>query len=56
MFPAYDDPSNHWTMYNSRGTRVEVHLLSEGTPKRPKSVRDLQALGMWADREEIRTA
>jgi hypothetical protein len=34
------------------GTLVEVHVPEE-PPKRPKSVRDFAAFGMWADREDI---
>jgi predicted DNA-binding antitoxin AbrB/MazE fold protein len=34
------------------GTTVEVHIPGEG-PRRPKSVREFAAFGMWADREDI---
>lgn len=37
----------------AEGMRVEVHLPTEGTPKKPKSAPNLQAFGMWADREDI---
>ena len=37
----------------TEGTRVEVHLPSEEAPKRPKSVREFAAFGMWADRDDI---
>jgi hypothetical protein len=37
----------------SEGTRVEVHVLVEAAPTRPKSVRDLPIFGMWADRDDI---
>ena len=37
----------------TEGTRVEVHVLEESEPKRPKSVRDSPIFGMWADREDI---
>ncbi|MGA3026160.1 MAG: antitoxin family protein [Bryobacteraceae bacterium] len=36
----------------SEGTRVEVHV-SEQPRRRPKSVREFAAFGMWADREDI---
>ena len=36
----------------TEGTRVEVHFA--GQPRRrPKSVREFAAFGMWADREDI---
>lgn len=35
------------------GTTVEVHNPAADTPKRPKSIRDFAAFGMWADREDI---
>lgn len=37
----------------TEGTRVEVHVLVEALPKRPKSVRDLPIFGIWADRDDI---
>ena len=37
----------------TEGTRVEVRVLLEAAPKRPKSVRDLPIFGMWADRDDI---
>jgi hypothetical protein len=37
----------------TEGTRVEVHVVVEPRPKRPKSVRDLPIFGMWADRDDI---
>ncbi len=36
----------------SEGTRVEVHVAAENAPKRPKSVREFAAFGMWADRDD----
>ena len=36
----------------TEGTRVEVHV-AEQSPRRPKSVREFAAFGMWADREDI---
>lgn len=37
----------------AEGTRVEVHLPGGNTPKRPKSVREFAAFGLWADRDDI---
>jgi len=37
----------------AEGTRVEVHLPAEAARKRPKSVRQFAAFGMWADRDDI---
>jgi hypothetical protein len=37
----------------AEGTRVEVHVTAEDAPKRPKSVREFAAFGMWADRDGI---
>lgn len=37
----------------TEGTKVEVHVLDESTPKRTNSVRDLAIFGMWADRTDI---
>ena len=34
------------------GTVVEVYLPAAGD-RRPKSVRDLGAFGMWADRDDV---
>ena len=36
----------------TEGTRVEVHV-PEQPCRRPKSVREFAAFGMWADREDI---
>jgi len=36
----------------NEGTRVEVHV-PEQPRRRPKSVREFAAFGMWADREDI---
>ena len=36
----------------TEGTRVEVHV-AEQPRRRPKSVREFAAFGMWADREDI---
>jgi predicted DNA-binding antitoxin AbrB/MazE fold protein len=36
----------------TEGTRVEVHV-GEQPRRRPKSVREFAAFGMWADREDI---
>jgi len=36
----------------TEGTRVEVHV-AERPRRRPKSVREFAAFGMWADREDI---
>ena len=35
------------------GTIVEVRVVEEATPTRPKSMRDLPIFGMWADRDDI---
>lgn len=38
----------------AEGTRVEVHVSAEAAPRRrPKSVREFAAFGMWAGREDI---
>lgn len=37
----------------TEGTRVEVHVLAEAAPKRPRSVRDWPIFGMWAGRDDI---
>jgi predicted DNA-binding antitoxin AbrB/MazE fold protein len=37
----------------TEGTRVEVYVPAEGAPARPRSLRDLAAFGMRADREDI---
>jgi predicted DNA-binding antitoxin AbrB/MazE fold protein len=37
----------------TEGTRVEVHVPAEDAPRRPKSVREFSAFGMWADRHDI---
>jgi AF2212-like protein len=37
----------------TEGTRVEVYVPMEVSPKRSKSVRDLPIFGMWADRDDI---
>ncbi len=37
----------------AEGARVEVHVLAEGMLKKPKSVREFAAFGMWADRDDI---
>jgi hypothetical protein len=36
----------------TEGTRVEVHVPTD-QPRRPKSVREFAAFGMWADRDDI---
>jgi predicted DNA-binding antitoxin AbrB/MazE fold protein len=36
----------------AEGARVEVHVAAPPL-RRPKSVRELAAFGMWADRENI---
>jgi predicted DNA-binding antitoxin AbrB/MazE fold protein len=36
----------------TEGARVEVHV-AEQSRRRPKSVREFAAFGMWADREDI---
>ena len=36
----------------SEGTRVEVYVPGD-RPQRPKSVRELAAFGLWADRDDI---
>lgn len=36
----------------TEGTRVEVHVASERV-RRPKSLREFAAFGMWADRDDI---
>jgi hypothetical protein len=36
----------------TEGTRVEVHVPAE-RPRRPKSVREFAAFGMWANRDDI---
>ncbi len=36
----------------AEGTEVQVHVPTE-RPSRPKSVRELAAFGMWADRDDI---
>ena len=36
------------------GTRVEVHVPSEGEPARKRrSIKDLPFYGMWAERDDI---
>jgi predicted DNA-binding antitoxin AbrB/MazE fold protein len=37
----------------SEGTKVEVQIPDEQPRRRPKSVREYAAFGMWADRDEI---
>ena len=38
----------------TEGTRVEVHVREAAErPPFPKSLRDLAAFGMWADRDDI---
>jgi predicted DNA-binding antitoxin AbrB/MazE fold protein len=37
----------------TEGTRVEVHIPGEQLRRRPKSVREFAAFGMWADRDDI---
>ena len=37
----------------TEGTRVEVHIPGEQPRRRPKSVREFAAFGMWADRDDI---
>jgi predicted DNA-binding antitoxin AbrB/MazE fold protein len=37
----------------TEGTRGEVHVPAEDAPKRPKSLREFAAFGMWADRDDI---
>jgi hypothetical protein len=36
----------------AEGTEVQVHLPAE-RPRRPKSVREFAAFGMWADRDDV---
>jgi hypothetical protein len=36
----------------AEGTEVQVHLPAE-PPRRPKSVREFAAFGMWADRDDV---
>jgi predicted DNA-binding antitoxin AbrB/MazE fold protein len=38
----------------AEGTLVKISVPVEASPKRRKSVRDLPAFGMWADRDDIR--
>ena len=37
----------------TEGTRVEVQIPDEHPRRRPKSVREYAAFGMWADRDDI---
>ena len=37
----------------TEGTKVEVHVREQCVVKRPKSVREYSAFGMWADRDDI---
>ena len=37
----------------AEGTLVKISVPVEDPPKRPKSVRDSPAFGMWADRDDI---
>jgi hypothetical protein len=37
----------------TEGTRVEVHIPGEEPRRRPISVREFAAFGMWADRDDI---
>jgi len=37
----------------AEGTRVEVQIPDEQQRRRPKSVREYAAFGMWADRDDI---
>lgn len=37
----------------TEGTRVEVQIPDEQPRRRPKSVREYAAFGMWADRDDI---
>jgi len=37
----------------TEGAKVEVHVTEEAAPKRPRSVREFAAFGMWADRDDI---
>ncbi len=37
----------------TEGTRVEVHVPGKEPRRRPKSVREFAAYGMWADRDDI---
>lgn len=37
----------------TEGARVEVHIPDEQPRRRPKSVREYAAFGMWADRDDI---
>lgn len=37
----------------TEGTRVEVQIPDEPPRRAPKSLRELAAFGMWADRDDI---
>ena len=37
----------------AEGTLVKISVPVETSPRRPKSVRDWPAFGMWADRDDI---
>jgi len=37
----------------AEGTRVEVQIPDEQPRRRPRSLRELAAFGMWADRDDI---
>jgi predicted DNA-binding antitoxin AbrB/MazE fold protein len=37
----------------AEGTRVEVHVCEAAERPFPKSLRELAAFGMWADRDDI---
>lgn len=37
----------------AEGTLVKISVPTEAPPERPKSIRDLPASGMWADRDDI---
>ncbi len=36
------------------GTRVEIHINREQTPRKAPSIRELGFAGMWSDREDIK--
>ena len=36
------------------GTRVEIHINREQTPRKVPSIRELGFAGMWADRDDIK--
>ena len=36
------------------GTRVEIHINREQTPRKAPSIRELGFAGMWSDRDDIK--